>query len=239
VLVWIAMMIFSSGFRVQHTNVFTTIGSFWSTVWSSSFVAAATVTLIFAILERVEFKSRLEDWNPRSLPPVRKNANLIPRSGSIVEIVANSVFVVWLTANMSSTTIFNFSNFQVFLSPAWRYVLWGFLLLAPANIALSATNLLRPYWTPSRATIRLLCDAAGSAIFASLFKLNILASFSAAGVPPERAAELTSVINSWANKMFVVAVIFGVVILYIDAFRIFRAKSSTAPLPKSASTVIA
>src|SRR5579864_6948741 len=81
ILVWIAMMIFSSGYRAQHTgaDLLAYLGSISSALWSSVFISAAVVTLIFAILERVHFKSRLEDWNPRTLPPLRKDANLIPR----------------------------------------------------------------------------------------------------------------------------------------------------------------
>ncbi|HXM98216.1 MAG TPA: hypothetical protein VN982_07055 [Candidatus Dormibacteraeota bacterium] len=240
VLVWIILMVFNSGYRAAHANVLETLGSIWSTLWFSAFVAAAAITLVFAILERVQFRSRLEDWNPRSLPAVRKNANLIPRFGSIVEIAANTFLVVWLTTyNMSSTTIFNFANFQVFLSPAWRYVFWGFLLLALVNIALAAANLARPYWSASRATIRLLSDVGGSVIFASLFKIHILTGFAATDVSPERAAEITSAINFWTGKMFAAAVVFGVIILCIDAFRIFRVKWCASPAPKSTSTVIA
>ena len=239
VLVWILLMVFNSGYRAEHANFIDALGSIWSTLWFSAFVAAAAITLIFAIVERVQFKSRLEDWNPRSLPALRKNANLIPRFGSIVEIVANSVFALWVTSNMSAITIFNYYHFQIFLSPAWRYVFWGFLLLALANVALAATNLVRPYWTASRATVRLLCDVAGSVLFASLFRINILTGFTATNVSPERAAEITSAINFWTGKMFVAAVVSGVIILGIDAFRIFRVKWCTSPLPKSTSTVIA
>src|ERR1700736_5013707 len=115
VLVWILLMVFNSGYRAEHANFIDALGSIWSTLWFSAFVAAAAITLIFAIVERVQFKSRLEDWNPRSLPALRKNANLIPRFGSIVEIVANSVFALWVTSNMSAITIFNYYHFQIFL----------------------------------------------------------------------------------------------------------------------------
>ena len=242
VLVWTTLMIFNSGYRAEHTgpHIVSTLGAIWSTLWSSVFLAAAIVTLVFAILERAEIKSRLEDWNPRHLPPVRK-LNLIPRSASIIELVANMIFCLWWTANMSSTIISTRPalHLQVYLSPAWRYFFWGFLFVALLNTALAAANLVRPYWTASRAVVRLVSDVAGSILFCALLKTNVLLGFTAANVAASRAAEITAAFNWWTAKMFPVAVIFGVTILCVNAFRIFRVKSSTAPLTKSASTVIA
>src|SRR5947209_1849251 len=85
VLVWLLLMIFNTGYPAEHagSHIFSTLGSIWSNLWSSAFFAAAIVTLVFAVIERTEIKSHLEDWNPRSLPPVR-NANTIPRSSSII-----------------------------------------------------------------------------------------------------------------------------------------------------------
>ncbi|MGC1646345.1 MAG: hypothetical protein WA741_10990 [Candidatus Sulfotelmatobacter sp.] len=70
VLVWIGMMSFSSSYRAEHTSAgwFGAIGSAWSAWWFTAVVALGTVTLVFAVLEQVQAKSRLlENWNPRKL----------------------------------------------------------------------------------------------------------------------------------------------------------------------------
>jgi hypothetical protein len=241
VLTWTTLLIFNSGYRAEHigSHIVSTLGAIWATLWSSAFVAAGVVTLVFAILERVQLQSQLQDWNPRTLPPVRKNPNLIPRSSSIIELVANMVFCLWWTAYMSSTIVVNHSNFQLSLSPAWRYFFWGFLFVALLNTALAAANLVRPYWSASRAAIRLVSDVAGSVLFCALLKANVLVGFTALNVSPARAAEITHAFNWWTAKMFPAAVIFGVTILGINAFRIFRVKHCAPPMGKSASTVIA
>jgi hypothetical protein len=240
VLVWLLLLIFNTGYRADHagSHIFSTLGSIFSNLWSSAFFAAAIVTLVFAILERTEVKSRLEDWNPRTLPPVR-NANAIPRSTSIIELVANMVFCLWWSANMSSTVVINRPNLQVFLSPAWHYIFWGFLAIALMNIALAAANLARPYWTVPRAVARLISDVAGSVFFCTLLKSNILTGFSATNVSPARAIEITAAINSWTDKMFIAGVVFGVIILCVNVFRIIRVKYCAPPMAKSTSTVIA
>jgi hypothetical protein len=72
-----------------------------------------------------------------------------------------------------------------------------------------------------------------------LLKTNVLLGFTAASVSASRAAEITHAFNWWTAKMFPAAVIFGVTILGINAFRIFRVKHGAPPMAKSASTVIA
>src|SRR6202011_3620769 len=151
---WIALLIFNSGHAAKFSGHpwVETLGSLWASLWGTAFLAVSTVTLVFAILERVQLKSHfLEEWNPRKLPPVN-NPNLIPRFNSIVELAANMVFCVWWTAHMSSGLILNQVNLRISLAPVWRYFFWGFLLVAFVNIALAVANLARPYWTALRAS---------------------------------------------------------------------------------------
>src|SRR5882724_3063421 len=85
VLVWIALLAFSPTYRAQHTNLFTTALSAWSSWWVTALTVLATVTIVFVVLEQVQAKSGfLEKWDPRKLPPVR-NPNRIQRSASILE----------------------------------------------------------------------------------------------------------------------------------------------------------
>ncbi len=50
VLVWIGMISFSSSYRAQHISAgwFIAIASAWSALWSTAFMALATVTVVFA-----------------------------------------------------------------------------------------------------------------------------------------------------------------------------------------------
>ena len=127
---WIALLIFNSGYAAKFAghSWFEILGSLWASLWGTAFLAVSTVTLVFAILERVQRKSHfLEEWNPRKLPPVN-NPNLIPRFNSILELAANFVFCVWWTAHMSSNVVLNQVNLRISLAPAWRYFFWGFFV---------------------------------------------------------------------------------------------------------------
>jgi hypothetical protein len=230
---WIALLIFNSGYAakfVRH-SWFEAFGYLWASLWSNTFLAAGIVTLIFAILERVHRKTHfLEEWNPRKLPPVN-NPNLIPRFNSIVELAANLFFCVWWTAHMSSNLVLNKVSLRISLAAVWRYFFWGFLLIALVNIALAAANLLRPYWTAGRASIRLLSEIAGSLLFCWLMKSNLLVEIAGASISPAKAVQLTAAINMWMAKMFPAAVIFGVVITVVNIVRIVRVAAPQAHIP--------
>ena len=229
VLVWIGLLFFNSGYRAEHTGPawISALGSIWGSFWFAAFVAVATVTLIFAILERAQAKSGfLRDWDPHKLPPVR-NPNLIPRASSVFELCAGMIFCLWWTANMHSPILLNLPSLRISLSSEWRYFYWGFLILALVNISLAGVNLMRPYWTGLRATFRLLSDAAGIALFFWLLKANLLVEIAATTVSAQKAAELTRAINSvWMPRMLPAVVILAVVIAVVDVFRIVRVKMS-------------
>jgi hypothetical protein len=230
---WIALLIFNSGYAAKFAghSWFEILGSLWASLWGTAFLAVSTVTLVFAILERVQRKSHfLEEWNPRKLPPVN-NPNLIPRFNSILELAANFVFCVWWTANMSSNVVLNQVNLRISLAPAWRYFFWGFLLLAFVNIGLAIANFARPYWTAPRASIRLVSDIAGSVLFCWLLKANLLVEIAGANIPPMKAAQLTGAINFWMTRMFPLAIIVGIVIALVNIFRIVRVSAPHAHVP--------
>lgn len=230
---WIALLIFNSGYAAKFVghSWFEALGYLWASLWSTAFLAAAIVTLIFAILERVQRRSHfLEEWNPRKLPPVH-NPHVISRFNSIVELAANMIFSVWWTSHMSSNLVLNEVNLRISLAPAWRYFFWGFLLIAFVNIAIAVANLARPYWTASRSTVRLVTDLAGSVLFCWLLKSNLLVEIAGASIPHVKAVQLTAAINLWAMRMFPIAVILGVVIAVVNIFRIVRVAAPTAHVP--------
>lgn len=241
VLVWIGLLIFNSGYRPEHSSQawISALASMWGSLWFAAFVAVGTVTLIFAILERTQAKSGfLEDWDPRKLPPVR-NRNLIPRSSSVIELCAGMIFCLWWTANVHSPTVLNLPSLRISLSPLWRYFYWGYLILALCNISLAGVNLMRPYWTGLRATLRLLSDAAGIALLFWLLKANILVEIAAATVSAEKAAELTRAINHvWMPRMLPVVLILAVVIAVVDVFRIMRVKMSDLHPPGTGKSAV-
>ncbi len=231
ILVAIGLMSFSPAYRAEQTQAGWLHGllSIWSSFWLTALINLAVVAIVFAVLERVNAKSRfLEEWEPRKLPAVR-DRNQIPRSSSIFELAGLMAFCVWWITYMWSPVVVNRPDVRIVFSPVWPYFFWGLGLVALACIPVSAVNLVRPYWTPVRALLRLLTDLAGSAFFCWALKARILAEITVANTPRARAVEITNLINAWAERAFPVALIVVVVVLCVDVYRIIRVKQAGHP----------
>jgi len=205
-----------------------------SRVLLTALVEAAILTGIFAILERWQSKSNfIENWSPRKLRAVR-NPNLISRTGSAIELALYLVVQVWWVGNMSSRVISIGPSLQITFSTLWPWIFWGYLVVDLAIIALDCLNLMRPYWTGTRATIRLIVDFASAALFCWLMQANILRGITATGLSSQRAIEITNSINLWTGKMFPAAVIVGLIIAACGVYRIVRLRTRNARLQMQA-----
>ena len=223
-LTWIGLMIFDQAYRVRYSGGgwAATLGSAWGSFWLLAFTSLGLVTFVFFVLERVNARSGfLKDWDPNKLPPVR-DPNRIPRSASLIELVANFAFCSWWAGAMWSATVFDHAGVRLTLAPVWRYFFWGFLLLALLNMAASGVNLVRPYWTPRRASLRLLADSIGSALFCWLCKSDILAAITVQNVAPAKTLLLTNAINLWMSRSLPAVVGVGLVLAAFDVYRIIR-----------------
>jgi hypothetical protein len=221
----IGRIVYSAAYRAEFlTQPVSAILSAWSNLWATEFLAFGSVTIVFAILERVQAKSRfLEKWEPRKLPAVR-NPSVITRPNAYFELVVNLLGLsIWMT-NMYKP-IAMISDIRISVSPLWPWFFWGFLLVSIVNSVVAGANLMRPYWTMQKAAVHLVSDVAGSALFCWLMKANVLTGFAVANVSPERAAEVLNIINYWVRWSFPIAVAVGVAVLAGNIYRIVRLKT--------------
>jgi hypothetical protein len=225
-LVWIGLMIFSPSYRFEqtHPSWFGAFTSLFSYLWFATGVAVLAVTLAFAVLERMQTRIHFFDrWSPRKLPAVR-NPNLIPRSSSAAEVAVNLIFFVWWAAYAHSPVVRIGSMIHISFQAQWLWLFWGYLALALGNAALSATNLLLPFWSVTRAKLRLFSDGVGAALFCWLMHANILAGISIKNLPAEKAIGLTQAINHWMITLFPAAIVIGLVVIATGIYRIVRLK---------------
>lgn len=191
-------------------------------MWGTVLYFAFFTTLAFAIAERSGVKlEALNTWNPRKLPPVR-DPNRISRFGSLFEIAAAIVFNVWFATIFWSRPAIDFYGVRIAIAPLWRVFFLSFLFLAAANVAIAVVNLFRPYWTPRRASLRLLFDGIGAGLFCGMLKAHLLVGISASSIPAAKAIELTNLINMWTARMLPWAIVTMLVILSFDVYRIMR-----------------
>lgn len=132
VLLWILVPVFI--FIVGPVNLVNASGDWPSAIlntmgglWSGAFGAAATITLIFAILERTHVLSQHQcKWDPAKLPPLEKTERKTPLVQTVCELGFQVMALVWLL-----------------LVPQHP-----FLILGPAAGFLKATPLVHAFYLP-------------------------------------------------------------------------------------------
>lgn len=216
-------------------------GHFWA-AWSSAMhgvftgwlVAMGVVTLVFAILERTDAKTKLlECWNPRKLPALRTTGG-IPRSSSVIEIAFYLCVLLWWVAFMSSPVDLHLGTLRFSFTPLWTWFYWGILLLVAADASIAGLNLLRPCWTPTRIAARLSLDLAGGVLFCWFLKANIVANITWPGAAPEKAAAATAGLHWWLAQLFPWAVAVTVLIVAANAWQMIRAMRKAERRPMRA-----
>ena len=218
------MMTFDGAYRAQQTHASwsAAIASAWSAWLATAFVAIGLATAVFAILERAQTKSHfLNKWSPRKLPPVR-TPNQIPRANSIFELAFALLFFIWWAPNASHRVFHLGSGIRIELRPEWVWFWAACIVLAVANAALAASNLLHPYWTVRRAALRLLGDCAGVVLFCWLLRAHMVTSFSVSSLSAERSLHVTHAIDYWMSQALPWTGVASVILAGADIYRIVR-----------------
>lgn len=186
-------------------------------------------TVAFAILEKTgALSDTLNSWNPRKLPAVRE-PKCIPRSSSLFEIAALVVMTLWFTSIFKPTTVFNLFGAQITVAPAWKAIFWTFMLSTAGGLSIAVANLFRPYWTPLRATLRLIADVQGAVVFCWLLKSQVLIAITAPSLSPSKAVILIGVINLLLLRTLPWAIVVMLIVAACDIYRILRLRSPMQP----------
>ena len=142
-------------FIVGPTNVATGNGDWGSAVlntigqlWSGLFIAAGTITLVFAIIERTQVVGSLESkWDPLKLPPVRKQECKPSLARTVSELVFAVFGLIWLLL-LPHYPFLILGPAAVLLkaAPMWHTFYVPILLLNVASILRLSIALARPQW---------------------------------------------------------------------------------------------
>jgi hypothetical protein len=217
---WTAVLFSVPGVSAAHLGLWAKFVAVWGGFWTSALAAFGIVTIVFAVIERVETSSGLfRNWDPRKLPSA---IHEIPRGTSAFELAAGLTFGIWWVAVMSSREIAFGASVRFTLTPLWPYCFWGVLALTAHNIVLSAVHLTRPYWSARRALLRLASDAAGAALFCTFLRIGLFESIAVATVPAARTAEIVHQLNLWSGRVLPLAIVLGVWLVTWDTHRLWR-----------------
>jgi hypothetical protein len=179
--------------------------------WMGALSAFATITIVFAVLDRFHHKLYEKDWDPRKLPAVPKprDPRKIPRAGSIAEIIWGLIFVLWWV-DVLRIPAFPGNTVHVTMAPVWQQFYWPILLLSLAGMILACANLARPWWSRLRAGIRLAIDATIVVMACLLTRMNTLVDITAVNISRAELEKLRQVAEFGLPITFLIVAIIGV-----------------------------
>jgi hypothetical protein len=171
-LVWIGLVVFLPSHRAE-TPVLTALAG-WAAMWSNVFFIFGLITLLFAVLERVQASvAVLYRWDPRKLPRVVQAKQRVSRVESIFGLVFSILFVIWwLSLPRYGHLMFGAAAGILSLNPALRA--WFYPAMVPTIVLIvqQCINLVRPQWTWLRAASLLLADTITLVIVATLARIH-------------------------------------------------------------------
>jgi len=153
VLFWIMIPVFV--FIVGPVNVVNSGGN-WGTaiastignLWSGWFIAAGTITLVFAVLERAHAHAGIEcKWDPLKLPPIKKQEKKPSLAHTVCELAFNVFGLIWiLLLPQYPWLLFGPAKNILSAGPIWHVFYVPVVLIAVFALLRSTITLARPQW---------------------------------------------------------------------------------------------
>lgn len=194
--------------------------------FQASVFAVGIITIVFGALAKYQPTVGREKWDPRKLPRVRtpRDPLLIPRFGSAIEVVWNLLFALWWIDFFRLPVGYGQEGdaVRVTMVPVWHNYFWPILLISLASIALAGVNLARPWWTRTRAAIRLAIDATAMAVILLLLRTGSYAEAAGPGLSAAKAAEATHWMNVTLQITFACLAVAFAIAVVVDLRRLLR-----------------
>jgi len=154
VLLWIIVPVFifiigPATLATHSRDVGTAIAMTLGNLWSALFIAAGTITLVFAVLERSAAMTKAEcKWDPYKLPPVRKNERKISAVQTVCELTFNFFALIWLLLlPQNPYLIFGPAAGYLKPGPIWHTFYIPIVAVAAYAILRCMIALAQPQWT--------------------------------------------------------------------------------------------
>ena len=228
-LVWIVLTVFVPSHRAADPLL--TLAGGWASFCTNIIVIFGSVTLAFAILERVQSAvSALQQWDPRKLP--RSPQKIGSHAWNPSSAWSSVSFILPGGSHFHVMDALIFGPIAGFFSLNPALHAWYLPLLAPPSIVAvqQCVNILRPQWTWLRAAALLLSDSIALFIFVSLAKFHpYLIPAGTANLDAQHTQALVKLnqVISWS----ILCVIIGICIARL--FTLIKLSASCGACPKA------
>jgi MFS family permease len=195
-LVWIGVAIFIPANHADTPLLSALSG--WAAMWTNIFFIFGLVTLIFAVLERVQARvPEFYKWDPRKLPAAskRKDKDRVPRAESIFGLIFSVLFALWWLG-LPRYGILVFGAVTTFsVNPALHAYYLPLLIPTLLLIVQQCINLFRPQWTWLRAFSMVVADAISLGIVVAAARIYPFVIFTETGKNAADWAHASVVVN--------------------------------------------
>jgi hypothetical protein len=216
-LVWIGVAIFIPANHADTPLLSALSG--WAAMWTNIFFIFGLVTLIFAVLERVQASvPELYKWDPRKLPAAakRKDKDRVPRVESIFGLIFSVLFALWwLGLPRYGHWLMGPVDAMFSLNPALRAYHLPFLVPTLVLIVQQCVNLFRPQWKWLRAVAMLVADIISLVVVHSALNHYPYVILNQGAKTAASLADAQYIVNQvmwWSLACFVVAIWIAVIV---------------------------
>ncbi|HWF03998.1 MAG TPA: hypothetical protein VHA06_09945 [Candidatus Angelobacter sp.] len=194
-LVWIGVAIFVPRHHADTPLLAALSG--WAAMWSNIFFIFGLITLIFAVLERVQAQiPALHTWDPRKLPRVVQRKQRVSRVESIFGLVFSILYVIWwLSLPRYGIVVFGAVSPSFSVNPALRAYYLPMLIPTLLLIVQQCVNLFRPQWTWLRAFSMVVADAISLGIVVAVARIYPFVTFATTGKNAAHQAHINLILN--------------------------------------------
>jgi hypothetical protein len=240
ILVWIGLVIFDPAYRAHHLGV--GLLDDWVAFWEIVFFAFAAITAVFAVLERVQAKTKfLDNWDPRKLPSVVKRHKLSSRAQNLFGLVFSANFVVaWVALGHYLPRISSFPAELFQLGRGLEVYYWAILGLVLVNLAQQITNVARPQWTWLRPSTLLLTNAGSLVITCLVMRMEPLLVLTEAHTHVAQYVQAAEIVNTtirWILVSLAAAFLVACCVHGYQTVQFLRRRQGRPGMPAPAQTL--
>jgi len=162
--------------------------------WMSVLTSVGVVTLVFAVLERLDFPANhLRNWKPEQLPRPSDSRQSVWES--LFELTAGLFFLAWWTGLVHLPWAAGGYGFRIEPTPVILQLYWPILGLIIAKLIHSLIAWLRPDWRLFGDALAAATMIGGLALLAIIYRAGHWATIVPTGIPANQAADLDHAIN--------------------------------------------
>ena len=180
-----------------------------SGIFEAVLVNAAIVTIVFAVLERANFKpGDTLEWKPDELPDV-----LDKQPGpwaSAAEVALSIAFILWWTGVIAVPWVRGDADFHLQPSPIFTELFVPILILASVRLVHNLIQWLRPRWKTVMGLTNAVTALGGLAILMLIYQSGQLVTVVSTGMAAEQTLKLQESLDlSFRIAVIVIAVVWS------------------------------